>query len=253
MIAATVTNGSSRMRPKSSWPAWPPSRARSGVISPNSPMSAPTAKTNGLPVRSNPRQSRERSWSSTPSSERSAASPNVFGFCQSSPLSIVTSAIGPTRVVDALELELGRVASHRSGGSPRGPPRPCRARCRARSGRSATPGRSRKPRASCAMSRTPVAASGWPHAIAPPYGFRRGSSGATPTPSHHVSTWTAKGSFSSKRSTSSIVEPGALEHLLGRRHRSEAHQLAARHRRRRSRRGASSARGRAPPRPPRRR
>ena len=48
------------MRPKSSCPASPPSRARSGVISPNSPMSAPTAKTNGLPVRSSPRQSRVR-------------------------------------------------------------------------------------------------------------------------------------------------------------------------------------------------
>src|SRR5262245_25153219 len=90
--------GRSRRRPNSSCPASPPSRARPGVISPNSPMSAPTAKTNGFPVRRRPRQSRERSWSRTASSERSAASPNVFGFCQSSPLSIVTSAIGPTRV-----------------------------------------------------------------------------------------------------------------------------------------------------------
>ena len=32
------------------------------------------------------------------SQSRSASSPKVFGFCQSSPLSIVTSAIGPTRV-----------------------------------------------------------------------------------------------------------------------------------------------------------
>src|SRR6187397_2415432 len=97
LIAATVTNGRSRIRPKSSCPARPPSRARSGSIAPNSPMSAPTAKTNGLPVSNSPRQSRERSWSRTASAERSAASPNVFGFCQSSPLSIVTSAIGPTR------------------------------------------------------------------------------------------------------------------------------------------------------------
>src|SRR6266550_7385358 len=67
-------------------------------MSPNSSITAPAANTNGFPVRSKPRQSRVRSRPSTSSSERSASSPNVFGFRQSSPLSIVTRATGPARV-----------------------------------------------------------------------------------------------------------------------------------------------------------
>src|SRR5688572_5228486 len=74
-------------------------------------MSAPTAKRNGFPVSSIPRQSRDLSWSSTPSSDRSAASPNVFGFCQSSPLSIVTSATGPALVSIRRSLKLVGLAT----------------------------------------------------------------------------------------------------------------------------------------------
>ena len=113
LTAASVGNGSSRSRPNSSWPARPPSRARSAVIPGNCVMSAPAAKTSGLPVRTRPRQSRVRRLPSTSASDASAAAPNVFGFCQSAPLSIVTSATGPTCVCELLEVELrDRRVSH---------------------------------------------------------------------------------------------------------------------------------------------
>ena len=43
---------------------------------------------------------RARAGRAPRASERSAASPNVFGLRQSAPLSIVTRATGPTRVVE---------------------------------------------------------------------------------------------------------------------------------------------------------
>ncbi len=58
LIAASVGYGRSRIAAKASWPALAPARASSGVlISGNSVRSAPTAKTNGLPVSTRPRQS----------------------------------------------------------------------------------------------------------------------------------------------------------------------------------------------------
>ena len=86
--------------PNASCPACRARRASSGVvICGNSVRSAPAAKTNGLPVSTSPlpvafAQARERGRAS----DASAARPNTFGFCQSSPLSIVTRAIGPMRV-----------------------------------------------------------------------------------------------------------------------------------------------------------
>ena len=61
--------------------------------------------------------------------------------------------------------------------------------------------------ASCASRRAPVAASGWPQAIAPPYGLRRSSAGSMPSASHQASTCTAKGSLSSIAPTSSRPTP----------------------------------------------
>ena len=75
------------------------------------------------------------------------------------------------------------------------------------------------------MSRTPVAASGWPHAIAPPYGLRRGSSGATPMPSHQRQHLHREWLVQLEEVDVVDRQPGALEHLLGRRHRSEAHEV----------------------------
>ena len=75
-----------------------PARARAWSSSGNSVRSAPTAKTNGLPVRTSPSSRRRAGAARTPCSDSRAARPKTFGFCQSSPLSIVTSATGPTRV-----------------------------------------------------------------------------------------------------------------------------------------------------------
>ena len=86
-------------------------------------------------------------------------------------------------------------------------------------------GSRRKPKASWLISRTPVAASGCPQAIAPPYGLRRGSSGATASPSHQVSTCTANGSLSSNRPMSSIVRPARSSTAPCRRDRPEPHQV----------------------------
>ena len=78
LTAASVGNGSSRSRPNSSWPALPPSRARSGVIPGNCVMSAPAAKTSGLPVRTRPRQSpRAQLRRATSESDASASAPKV--------------------------------------------------------------------------------------------------------------------------------------------------------------------------------
>ena len=69
------------MRPKSSCPARPPRRASSGVVSRgNSSMSAPAAKTNGLPVSTIAAQSPVLERPSAAASDSSAARPNVVGF-----------------------------------------------------------------------------------------------------------------------------------------------------------------------------
>ena len=183
-------------------------------------MSAPAQNPNGLPVRSSadpvaaPRARRARARAS-----RSAARPSD----------------GRLRPVLAV---VDRDERERPGPVPRGgggrrcqasalsqtTPRPCRGRCRARSARS---GRSALAHAVGELRdrRMPVAASGWPQAIAPPYGLSRASSGSTPSPRHHVSTWTANGSFSSKRPMSSSDRPACASASLGRRHRADAHQV----------------------------
>ena len=70
-----------------------------------------------------------------------------------------------------------------------------------------TSGRSSNWRASWVISRTPEEASGWPTAIAPPYGLTRGSSSAMPKCSRKAITWTANASLTSKAPMSSIVRP----------------------------------------------
>src|SRR4051794_16452059 len=97
LIAATVGNGSALIRPKSSCPARLPSSASSRVAPGNSVMSAPAAKTNGLPVITRPSQSPFSSSGSSRSSDSSAARPKKVGLVWSSPLSIVTRASEPAR------------------------------------------------------------------------------------------------------------------------------------------------------------
>ena len=70
-----------------------------------------------------------------------------------------------------------------------------------------TSGRSANCRASWVISRTPEEASGWPTAIAPPYGLTRSSSSAMPKWSRNASTWTANASLISNRPMSSMVRP----------------------------------------------
>ncbi len=60
-------------------------------------MSAPTQKTNGLPVTTIAAQSPDSSSPITRTADSNAERPSVVGFVWSSPLSTVTSAIGPTR------------------------------------------------------------------------------------------------------------------------------------------------------------
>ena len=64
----------------------------------NAVMSAPAPKLPASPVTRRPRQSRVRSRPSASSSERSAASPNVFGLRPPESFAIVSRATGPTRV-----------------------------------------------------------------------------------------------------------------------------------------------------------
>ena len=80
LTAATVGYGSARIRPKSSCPARLPSAASSGVAPGNSVMSAPAAKTNGLPVITSAAQSPSSSSGSSRSSDSSAARPKKVGF-----------------------------------------------------------------------------------------------------------------------------------------------------------------------------
>ena len=80
MTAATVGNGSSRIRPKSSWPARLPAIASSRVASGNSVMSAPAAKTNGFPVSTTAAQSPSSSRGNSRSSDSIAARPKKVGL-----------------------------------------------------------------------------------------------------------------------------------------------------------------------------
>jgi len=80
LIAATVGYGSARIREKSSWPARLPATASSRVAFGNCVMSAPAAKTNGLPVRTSAAQSPSSSSGSRRSSDSSAVRPKNVGF-----------------------------------------------------------------------------------------------------------------------------------------------------------------------------
>src|SRR5512133_3069850 len=83
------------MRLKGAWPARLPSTASLRVAPGNCVTSAPAAKTNGFPVRTSASQSPSSSSGSSRSSDSSAARPKKVGLVWSSPLSIVTSATTP--------------------------------------------------------------------------------------------------------------------------------------------------------------
>src|SRR3954454_10059323 len=83
------------MRPKSSWPARLPSTASSRVAPGNCVTSATAAKTNGFPVRTSASQSPSSSSGSSRSKDSSAVRPKKVGLVWSSPLSIVTRATTP--------------------------------------------------------------------------------------------------------------------------------------------------------------
>ena len=81
LIAATVGNGSARIRANSSWPARVPSIASSFERMPeNASMSAPTQKTNGLPVTTIAAQSPDSSSPITCTADSKAERPSVVGF-----------------------------------------------------------------------------------------------------------------------------------------------------------------------------
>ncbi len=81
LIAATVGNGRARIRPNSAWPARVPSSASSAERTfVNSSMSAPTQKTNGLPVTTIAAQSPRSSCSSSATADSNAERPSVVGF-----------------------------------------------------------------------------------------------------------------------------------------------------------------------------
>ena len=81
LIAATVGNGSARMRPNSSCPTREPATASSRVRSfGNSSMSAPAAKMYGLPVSTIATQSPRSSSSTTPTADSNALRPSTVGF-----------------------------------------------------------------------------------------------------------------------------------------------------------------------------
>src|SRR6266511_4040605 len=81
LIAATVGNGSARMRPNSSCPARLPAIASSReLILGNSSISAPAQKTNGFPVRTIAAQSPDSSSETTRSADSNALRPSTVGF-----------------------------------------------------------------------------------------------------------------------------------------------------------------------------
>ncbi len=119
-------------------------------------MSAPAQKTKGLPVSTIPAQSAPSSSSSRAASDCKASGPNTFGFCQSSPLSIVTSATGPASV--SIRESLNSVGARQTRSQSSAAPMPIPTQSAVSP--YCTSGRSFSPYASCAISRTPVAASG---------------------------------------------------------------------------------------------
>ena len=220
MIAATVGNGSARMRPKSPWPARMPSRASSARARLRELVDvgadAEDERLAGEDRAPSSRPARARRARPPPTRTRSGRASSACGSprrCRSS-----RARPTPTRV----QLEHGVVTHARS---PRGSRSPCPCRCRAPSGRSGR-SRSRRPYASCAIRRTPVAASGCAARDRAAVRIEaRIVGGRTPSSSHHVSTCTANGSFSSKRSIVVDREAGLLEHAPRRRHRPVAHQV----------------------------
>ena len=93
-------------------------------------------------------------------------------------------------------------------------------------------------------SRAPLAPSGWPTAIAPPFTLTR--SLVEPELAHaRERPGAANASFSSTRSRSATAEAGRASTLRDRRDRADAHHARARRRPRRSRRARAHAAGRA--------
>ena len=88
--------------------------------------------------------------------------------------------------------------------------------------------------------RAPLAPSGWPSAIAPPFGLTRASSSARPRSRSTARPCAAKASLSSITSICVERQAGQLEHLLRRRRRADAHDA----RRDAGRRHADDARAR---------
>ena len=66
--------------------------------------------------------------------------------------------------------------------------------------------------------------SGWPSAIAPPFGLTCSASSGRPSSRSTASDWAAKASLSSMTSKSSIVSRVAAQKRLGGRHRPDAHE-----------------------------
>ena len=164
LIAATVGNGSRAIRAKSTWPARLPSAAISGEIAGNSSMSAPAQNQNGLPVKTAATQSPPSSSGSSRSARRERGPAERGRFRPVLAVVDRDEREWPGRGVHRAQVEDGV----RHLRAPRRSRRPCRGRCRGRSGRSAPSAARGTLYASCATSRTPVAASGWPQAIAPP-------------------------------------------------------------------------------------
>ena len=102
------------------------------------------------------------------------------------------------------------------------PPRPCRRRCTSRRPRSARPSCA----SSCsrvAVSFAPVQPSGWPSAIAPPFGFTR--AGSSPSARTQASACAANASFSSNCADLLRAQPGPRERGRDRLDRADPHEL----------------------------
>ena len=110
------------------------------------------------------------------------------------------------------------------------PVRPARARPRCPARRRCTSCTARTCRgSSCSWftavvaSRAPLAPSGWPSAIAPPFGLTRGSSSAMPRSRSTARPCAANASFSSITSICVELQARQREHLAHGRRRAEAH------------------------------
>ena len=98
--------------------------------------------------------------------------------------------------------------------------------------------------ASVSARRAPDMPSGWPSAMAPPFGFTWSASSGRPSPRSTASAWLANASLSSMASKSDTARPSRSHELLHRRHRPDAHD--ARRRRRRVAMPRMRARGMQP-------